>query len=103
MPQLLSLRSRAQEAELLKPAPQSPCSATGEAAAVRSLGTAVEKNLGRDKDPAQPNKYITSKINKMGYQQGPAAQHRELCSMLCGSLDGRGVWGKMNTCIRMAG
>ena len=23
--------------------------------------------------------------------------------MLCGSLDGRGVWGRMNTCIWMAG
>ena len=27
----------------------------------------------------------------------------ELCSMSRGSLDGRGVWGKMDTCIRMAG
>ena len=26
----------------------------------------------------------------------------ELCSMLCASLDGRGVWGRMNTCIHMA-
>ena len=26
----------------------------------------------------------------------------ELCSMLCGSLDVRGVWGKMDTCIWMA-
>ena len=26
-------------------------------------------------------------------------QNRELCSELCGSLDGRGVWGKMDTCI----
>ena len=25
--------------------------------------------------------------------------HRELCSMLCGSLDGRGVWGRMDLCI----
>ena len=23
----------------------------------------------------------------------------ELCSMLCGSLEGRGVWGRMDTCI----
>ena len=22
--------------------------------------------------------------------------------MLCGNLDGRGVWGRMDTCIRMA-
>jgi len=27
----------------------------------------------------------------------------ELCSMICGSsLDGRGVWGRMDTCICMA-
>ena len=26
----------------------------------------------------------------------------ELCSMLCGSLDGRGVWGRMDTCMYMA-
>ena len=26
----------------------------------------------------------------------------ELCSMLCGSWDVRGVWGKMDTCICMA-
>ena len=28
--------------------------------------------------------------------------HMELCSMLCASLDGRGVWGRMDTCICMA-
>ena len=26
----------------------------------------------------------------------------ELCSMSCGSLDGRGVWGRVDTCICMA-
>ena len=26
----------------------------------------------------------------------------ELYSIFCGSLDGRGVWGRMDTCIRMA-
>jgi len=25
-----------------------------------------------------------------------------LCSRLCDSLDGRGVWGRMDTCVRMA-
>ena len=25
-----------------------------------------------------------------------------LCSMSCGNLDGRGVWGRMDTCICMA-
>ena len=26
----------------------------------------------------------------------------EPCSMLCSSLDGRGLWGRMDTCISMA-
>ena len=38
-------------------------------------------------------------VFEMGDQQG---QHGELCSMLCASLDGRGVWGRMDTCICMA-
>ena len=34
----------------------------------------------------------------MDNQQGPTEQHRELYSVLCGSLDdGRGVWGRMDT------
>ena len=41
-------------------------------------------------------------IFKVDHQQGPTIQHRELCSMSCGSLHGRGVWGRMDTCIRMA-
>ena len=32
----------------------------------------------------------------------PTIYHRELCSMLCASLDGRGAWGRMETCICMA-
>ena len=38
-------------------------------------------------------------IFKLHNQQGPTVQHREPCSMLHGSLDGRGVWGRMDTCI----
>ena len=34
----------------------------------------------------------------MDNQQGPV-QRMELCSMLGGRLDGRGVWGRMGTCI----
>ena len=30
------------------------------------------------------------------------AVHREPCSMLCGSLDGKGVWVGVDTCIRVA-
>ena len=39
----------------------------------------------------------------MDNQQGPTTQHMELCSGICGSLDGRGVWGRMDTCVCMAG
>ena len=28
--------------------------------------------------------------------------HRDFCSMLCGNLDGRGVWGRMDTCVCVA-
>ena len=45
-------------------------------------------------------KSIRTVIFRKDNQQGPAVEHRELCSMLCGSLDGRGVWGSMDACIR---
>ena len=35
----------------------------------------------------------------MDNQQKPIVQHMELCLVLCGSLDGKGVWGRMDTCI----
>ena len=38
----------------------------------------------------------------MGNQPGPTVGRMELCSMLCGSLDGSGVWGRMDTCVCMA-
>ena len=38
----------------------------------------------------------------MDNQQGPTEQHRERFSVLCGSLDGRGVWRRMDTCICVA-
>ena len=31
---------------------------------------------------------------KMDKQQGPTIQHMELCSVLCGTMDRRGVWGR---------
>ena len=40
---------------------------------------------------------------KIDSQQGPTGEHMELCSMLYGSLDGRGVWERMDTCVCMAG
>ena len=39
------------------------------------------------------------KINNQ--KQGPTVQHMELCSMLCGSLDGKVVWERMDTCTHM--
>ena len=38
----------------------------------------------------------------MDNQQGPTVQYMDLCSMLCGGLDGRGVWGRMDSCVCMA-
>ena len=46
--------------------------------------------------------HVHSAVFKMDNQQGPTGQHKELCSVLCSSLDGRGVWGRMDTCICMA-
>ena len=37
----------------------------------------------------------------MDNQQGTTVWHMELHSMLCGSLEGRGVWGRIDTCIGM--
>ena len=35
----------------------------------------------------------------MDNQQGPIVYHMELCSTLCGSLNGSGVWGRMDICM----
>ena len=42
-------------------------------------------------------------IFRMDNQQGPTVWHIELCLMLCGSLDGRGVPGKSHGQRRLAG
>ena len=36
---------------------------------------------------------------KMHNQQGPTIEQMELRSMLCGTLDGRGVWGRIDSSI----
>ena len=46
--------------------------------------------------------HVHAAIPKMDNKQGPTVQNRELCSMLCGSLDKRGVWGRMDSSIQMA-
>ena len=35
-------------------------------------------------------------------EQGPTVELREVCSMLHGSLDGRGRWRRMGTCTCVA-
>ena len=45
---------------------------------------------------------VHTAIFEMDHQQGPTLSLMELYSMLHGSLDGRGVWGRMDTCICMA-
>ena len=42
---------------------------------------------------------LHSAASKMDDQQGPTVHHRELCSMSQGSLDGRRVCGRMDTCV----
>ena len=45
------------------------------------------------------NGYAHTAIFTMDNQPRPTVGHMETCSMLCGSLDGRGVWGRIDTCI----
>ena len=58
--------------------------------------------LGRKDSQGSGDRHVHTAVFKMDNQHVPTAQHGELCSMLCGSLDGRGVWGRMDTCIYMA-
>ena len=46
--------------------------------------------------------HVHNSCIQMDNQQGPFTQHMGLYAILCGSLDGRGVWGKMDTCMCMA-
>ena len=46
--------------------------------------------------------HVHTALFKMDNQQGSTVEHRELCSLLCGSLDGRGVWGRVATWICVA-
>ena len=38
--------------------------------------------------------YVHTDLFKVDNQQGSTVEHIELCSVLCGSLVGRGVWGE---------
>ena len=52
-----------------------------------------EKDGGRDSQGVWDGHGHTAVFN-MENQQGLAGQHRELCSMSCGSLDGGEFWGE---------
>ena len=58
------------------------------------------KEGGRDSQGVWDEHGHTAVFNREK-QRGPAGQHRELCSVSRGSLDGRGVWGRMDMCICM--
>ena len=45
---------------------------------------------------------VHTAVFKMDNEQGTTAQLWELCSVFCDSLDGRGAWGRMETCIYTA-
>ena len=58
-----------------------------------TLWLPVEKSSGRRMGPG--GEHAHTAVVKMDNQQGPTVQHRELCAMLCGCLEGwkfEGEW-----------
>jgi len=43
--------------------------------------------------------HVHTAIFEMDNQQGSIVLYRELCSILCSNLDGRGIWRRMDTRI----
>ena len=66
----------------------------------RVLRRRRKKKTNQDAQLNFPFKYTT--VFKMDNQQRPTVEHRELCPMLRGSLDGRGTWERVDPCICMA-
>ena len=60
-----------------------------------------KKDWGRDNYGVW-DQHVHTAVFKMDNQQGPTVYHWELCSVLYGSLDGREVWGRMDTCTHRA-
>ena len=58
-----------------------------------------EGRMGERDSQGLWNGHVHTAIFKMDNQEGTSEQHMELCSMLCGSLDGRGVSGRMDICM----
>ena len=42
---------------------------------------------------------VHSATFKIDHQQAPTVQHRELGSMFCNNLNGKGIFKRINTCI----
>ena len=61
----------------------------------------IIKSFFKESLPSSWDGHGHTAIFKMDNQQGPTVD-RELCSMLCGSLDARGFGGRMDTWICMA-
>ena len=59
----------------------------------RKMGGRDGREFGLDRYTLLYVKWITNK--------DLFVEHMRLCSMLCCSLDGRGVWGKIDTCVWM--
>ena len=45
--------------------------------------------------------HVHTAIFKIDNQQGPAVQHRELCSILCNNLNGKRIWKRIDTCVHI--
>ena len=60
------------------------------------------RKIGRRDSQGVRDGHVHTAVFKMDNQQGPTVQHKKVCLMLYGSLDGRGVQGRMETWISMA-
>ena len=62
---------------------------------------------GKDRQKSGLNIWIDMNILlwvhvKMDSQQGHTIEYRKVYSILCGSPSGKGIWGRMDTCICIA-
>ena len=91
----------------------SPCQSEKEMMkweASRQLSRKYPDWAGRQWGTREGSAHLGKAVEQSGEHQigdpktriSPTAQHRELCSVLHGSLDGRGVGGRMDTRICMA-
>ena len=58
--------------------------------------------MGRRDSLGVQDGQVHTAIFEMDNKQGPTLSVMELYSMLCSSLDARGIWGRMDACVHMA-